>query len=86
MMSKKFIVVFISTHETMKAERAFKEGGAKVRTTTRPRAIDSNCQLALTFKEEEFAKIRQITEKQSLSGAGFFRQGEGGLWERLDIP
>ncbi|VAX24513.1 hypothetical protein MNBD_NITROSPINAE04-740 [hydrothermal vent metagenome] len=86
MMSKKFIVVFISTHETMKAERAFKEGGVKVRTTTRPRTIDSNCQLALTFKDDELDKIVAITKKQSLSGAGFFRQGEGGLWERLDIP
>ncbi len=86
MMSKKFIVVFVSTHETMKAERAFKEGGVKVRTTTRPRTIDSNCQLALTFKDGELDKILEITEKRSLSGAGFFRQGEGGLWERLDIP
>ncbi len=84
-MSKRFIVVFVSTHETMKAERVFKEGGIKIRTTTKPRTIDSNCQLALTFKEDEFAKIREITEKQSLSGAGFFRQGEDGLWERLDI-
>ncbi len=85
-MSKKLIVVFISTHETMKAERVFKEGGIKVRTTTRPRTIDSNCQLALTFKEDEFIKIVEITRKESLNGAGFFRQVEDGLWERLDIP
>lgn len=83
-MSKKLIVVFISTHETMKAERVFKEGGVKVRTTTRPRIIDSNCQLALTFEDDELVKIRGITEKQSLSGARFFRQGKDGLWERLD--
>ena len=83
-MSKRLIVVFISTHETMKAERVFKEGGIRVRTTTRPRSIESNCQLALTFKENEFSKIREITEKQSLSGAGFFRQLDDGRWERLD--
>lgn len=83
-MSKRLIVVFISTHETMKAERVFKEGGIRVRTTTRPRSIESNCQLALTFKEDELAKIRKITEKQSLTGAGFFREGEDGQWERLD--
>jgi len=84
-MSEKLIVVFISTHETMKAERAFKEGGVKVRTTTRPRMIDSNCQLALTFKENELAKVVAITQKRPLTGASFFRQGEGGVWERLDI-
>ncbi len=85
-MSKKLIVVFVSTHETLKAERVFKEGGVKVRTTTKPRTIDSNCQLALTFKDDELAKVRKITQDESLSGAGFFRQGEDGLWERLDIP
>jgi hypothetical protein len=82
-MSKRLIVVFISTHETMKAERVFKEGGIRVRTTTRPRNIESNCQLALTFKEDEFAMIREICEKQSLVGAAFFCEGEKGVWERL---
>ena len=85
-MSDKLIAVFVSTHETLRAELAFKEGGIKVRTITKPRTIDSSCQLALTFKEGEFAKIVEITRKESLNGAGFFRQGKGGQWERRDPP
>ena len=71
-MSKRLIVVFISTHETMKAERVFNEGGIRVRTTTRPRSIESNCQLALTFKENELSKIMEVTEKHTQTGSPMF--------------
>ncbi len=83
-MKSRLIAVFISTHETLRAERAFKVAGFKVRTTVKPRKIRSNCQLAITFPSQILKKILKVTQKESLDLTGLYRQDEDGQWAEFE--
>ncbi len=74
------IAVFVSTHETLRAEQEFKEAGIKIRTTVKPRAISSDCQLALTFAEDDLPLLKQIVNDKTLDLTGFYRQVTNGEW------
>ena len=74
------IAVFVSTHETLRAERAFKEKRIKVRATVKPRSISSNCQLAIEFAEEDKEAAAAIIKEDQLDFIGFFRRSEEGEW------
>ena len=74
------IAVFVSTHETLRAERAFKEKRIKVRATVKPRSISSNCQLAIEFAEGSKEAIATIIKEERLDFIGFFRRSEEGEW------
>ncbi len=79
-MSGKLIAVFVSTHETLRAEKAFKKARIKVRSTVKPRHISASCQLAITFPEEKLSDIKRVVKEMSLELTHFFRQDENGDW------
>ena len=82
---KTLIAVFVSTHETLRAEKEFKEAGVKIRTTIKPRLISSDCQLALTFAEDDLARISQIVHDEILDLKGFYKQALNGEWIGAEI-
>lgn len=79
-MSGGLIAVFESTHETMKAERALKAASVRFRTSIKPRAIGSGCQMALTFVEKDLAEVAKVIDENSLKLAGFFVKAGDGSW------
>lgn len=79
-MSGGLIAVFESTHETMKAEKALKEARIRFRTTIKPRAIGSDCQMALTFDEKDLAGVAKVIDEKSLKLTGFFVKAGDGSW------
>lgn len=82
-MTGQLIAVFISTHETLRAERAFKDAGIKVRSTVKPRKIGSNCQLAITFPLAKIDEVRTVVDSGDFDLVGFYRQGENGNWQEM---
>lgn len=78
---EKSLAVFETTHETMRAEKAFKEARIKVRATIKPRKISSNCQMALEFQSKMLADIKMVVKKNSLKLTGYFKQAENSEWE-----
>lgn len=80
----KVIVVFTTTHETMKAEKALKAAGIKFRPTTKPRALGGSCQLALVVAPESVDMVKNEAQKSGLALEGFFIQTAEGEWERRD--
>lgn len=80
--SAKLIAVFLSTHETLRAERAFKEQRIKVRATVKPRKISSNCQLAIEFGEESKEAIAEIIEEGKFDFLGFFSRTGKDEWRK----
>ncbi|MBI4828385.1 MAG: aminotransferase class V-fold PLP-dependent enzyme [Nitrospinae bacterium] len=80
----KIIVVFTTTHETMKAEKALKAAGIKFRPTTKPRALGGSCQLALIVAPESVDMVKDETQKSGLAPEGFYTQTGAGEWRRVD--
>ena len=74
------IAVFVSTHETLRAERAFKKAKIKVRATIKPRKISSSCQMAIAFPAEQKDDIERVVKKESLSLTGLYKQDSDGNW------
>ncbi len=68
------IAVFLSTHETLRAERHFKEHRIKVKATVKPRAITSNCQMAITFAPEDRGRIDAVVAEEGLDLTGIYRK------------
>lgn len=83
-MTSKLIAVFVSTHETLRAERALKEAGVRVRATVKPRTIGSNCQMALAFPEERRSDVLRIARGGGFALVGVYRQVEGGGWAEAE--
>ncbi|HJM83328.1 MAG TPA: DUF3343 domain-containing protein [Nitrospinota bacterium] len=79
----KIIVVFQSTHITLKAEKELKEANIKVRTTIKPRTIGSNCQLALVVPPEDVRKAAMLVSKKGLSPTGYYMQNAKEEWETV---
>jgi hypothetical protein len=76
----RLIAVFRSTHETLRAERALKERGIKVRATVKPRHISSACQLAITFAPDDRKAVERIVADEKLDVIGIYRKGAAGAW------
>ncbi|VAX23758.1 hypothetical protein MNBD_NITROSPINAE02-1796 [hydrothermal vent metagenome] len=79
-MAKTLIVLFESTNETMRAEKAFKLAGIRVRAVIKPRKISSNCQMALSFPDESLGDVERAIVIESLKLAGYYRRREDGDW------
>jgi len=82
-MTEKLLAVFVSTHETLRAERIFKEAKIRVRTTIKPRKISSNCQMAITVSPKDIKDIRKAVKTNGLKLAGYYRQNKDGEWVKL---
>ncbi|MBI5815460.1 MAG: DUF3343 domain-containing protein [Nitrospinae bacterium] len=82
-MKERVIAVFVTTHETMLAEKTFKTGGVKFRTALKPRKLGGSCQMALTFAPEIFQRARDVVKESGLKLEGFYRQDGEGEWTPL---
>ena len=76
------MVVFPTTHLTLKAEKALDKEGLSYRTVLKPRKISSDCGLALRIDEADVQKCRDALHLDSLTPAGFYRESING-WERF---
>ncbi len=80
-----FVIVFPTTHLTLKAETVLEQTGVKHRTVMKPRRISSDCGLAIRIDADDLQRIRELLEGNSLSPVGFFMETEGG-WEPVSRP
>ncbi len=79
-----FLAVFNNTHETLLAEKLFKEGGIKIKTRMKPRSFTSECGMALEFPEGEISRIEEICRYRHLKVVGLYRELETGDWRIMD--
>ena len=74
------VVIFPTTHMTMKAEKAFQKRQISHRTIMKPRKISSDCGLAIRTGCEDVERCRQVILSEGLTPARFFRK-TGDQWE-----
>ncbi len=80
MSDQDLVIVFPTTHLTLKAETVLEQAGVKHRTVMKPRRISSDCGLAIRIDVDDQHHIRGLLEENSLNPAGFFMEtGDG--WE-----
>jgi len=79
-MKGQLIAVFTTTHETLRAEKALKESGLKIRATVKPRKLGGSCQMALTFSPGDLDRVRNVVRDKELPLVGYFTQSEEGEW------
>ncbi len=80
MIDAKIIAVFVSTHETLRAEKVFIEAGIKIRTRIKPRSIGANCRMALAFPDTFLEDIYRLVKKSGLEMTGVYREDCNGNW------
>lgn len=76
------IAVFNSNHDTLQAEKTFKQHQIPTRPIIKPRKISSSCTLALEFDWEHSQKIIEICTENKLSLIGIFQKQKEG-WKKL---
>ncbi|MFQ5976262.1 MAG: DUF3343 domain-containing protein [Candidatus Hydrothermarchaeales archaeon] len=69
----KAIVVFNTTHQTLKAEKLLKSLGIRIRPVPKPTWISSACGLALEFYLRDQEEILSLCQKNSLDLQGIYR-------------
>lgn len=83
-MIERNIALFISTHETISAEKFLIKGDINFRTIIKPRSITSECSMALEFDSHDREKVRRICKDNNLKLSGIFSFDENGIWKKLD--
>ncbi len=83
-MTEKNIALFISTHETLRAEKFFHEGGINFKTVIKPRNITSECGMGLEFYTRDKERVLKICRENNLVLTGIFCKKEDGCWKRID--
>lgn len=82
-MTEKNIILFISTHETLMAEKILKSEDIDFKTVIKPRSITSECGMGLEFNCYDKEKVLKICRDNNLKLAGIFFKREDGGWERI---
>jgi len=82
-MIEKNIVLFISTHETLRAEKILKSENIDFKTVIKPRSITSECGMGLEFEGHKTDTVLGICKRHGLKLAGIFTSREDGGWERI---
>ncbi|MBI5749591.1 MAG: DUF3343 domain-containing protein [Nitrospinae bacterium] len=82
-MIEKNIVLFISTHETLRAEKILKSKNIDFKTVIKPRSITSECGMGLEFYSRDKERVLKICRENNLKLAGIFFTREDGGWERI---
>ncbi|MBI3813967.1 MAG: DUF3343 domain-containing protein [Nitrospinae bacterium] len=80
----KNIVLFISTHETLRAEKFLQAGGIAFKTVIKPRNITSECGMGLEFESSDKETVLKICLENNLRLAGIFLSKEKGIWEKVE--
>jgi hypothetical protein len=76
------LVVFPTTHLTLKAEKVLEEASIRFRTIMKPRKISSDCGLAIRVGEGDLERSRDAILSAGLTPAGFYRETDRG-WDCL---
>ncbi len=80
---RNLVIVFPTTHLTLKAESVFEKAGVGHRTVMKPRKISSDCGLAIRIGNEDLHRSRELLQESSIETVGFFMESEQG-WEKID--
>jgi len=83
-MPEKYIVLFISTHETLRAEKILKSEDIDFKTVIKPRIITSECGFGLKFDSHHREKILITCKNNKLKMSGIFIAKEDGTWEKIE--
>jgi hypothetical protein len=74
------ILVFHTTHETLRAEAAFKAARIRSRLVPKPREARDDCAMALVLSRDEEEQIRSLLEAQGLAPRTVGTLGKDGEW------
>ncbi|UCG38872.1 MAG: DUF3343 domain-containing protein [bacterium] len=74
------VLVFPTTHLTLRAERSLREAGIGHRTVMKPRKISSDCGLAIRIAGSDLQRCRELLLAGNVLPAGFYREA-GGQWD-----
>lgn len=77
------LAVFNSAHRVMKAEDLIKRLGLPILLIPAPRALSTDCGLALRFSDNEHDSIMQALSKENLLPAFVCRRVSGGNYETV---
>ena len=83
-MIEKNIILFISTHETLRAEKILKSKDIDFKTVIKPRSITSECGFGLEFESRDKENVLKICRENNLRLSGIFFKRKDGGWERID--
>lgn len=72
------MVVFPTTHLTLKAEKTLERQQIRHRTVMKPRKISSDCGLALRIAEDDVEECRKTLVSADLTPVRFFRESADG--------
>lgn len=61
-----YLAVFNSTHRVLKAEALLKEKGLPIMLIPAPRAVQTDCGLAIRFDDEQSQQVLQLLQTQQL--------------------
>lgn len=84
-MAEKNIVLFISTHETLRAEKFLKSEDIDFKTIIKPRSITSECGFGLEFDSQLREKILTICKNNKLRMSGIFILRGKDIWEKIEF-
>ena len=77
------LAVFNSAHKVMKAEDVLKKLGLPILLIPAPRALSTDCGLALRFRDEEHDSIMLALAREKLLPAFVCRRVSGGGYETI---
>lgn len=77
------LAVFNSAHNVMKAEDILKRLGLPVLLIPAPRALSTDCGLALRYSDDESNDIMRILASEELMPAFVCRRIKGGTYETV---
>lgn len=83
-MTEKNIILFISTHETLRAEKILKSEDIDFKTVIKPRSITSECGFGLEFDSHHREKILITCKNNNLKISGIFIARGRDSWEKIE--
>ncbi len=75
-MSEECILVFQTTHRTLKAEDILKKEKIKIKIILKPRSITTDCGLAIRFGCDKKDTVTDIIKKNKLVLVGIYQKSE----------
>ena len=76
-----FLAVFNSAHRVMKAEHVLKQDGLAILLIPAPRALSTDCGLAIRYDGELFDRVLHILQSENLLPAAIYRKKNELLYE-----
>jgi hypothetical protein len=77
------LAVFNSAHKVMKAENILKKSGHTILLIPAPRALSTDCGLAIRFSSDIFDKVLQTLLTEQILPAVIYRKESDSLYELI---